>query len=282
MEKVAALVVTYNRKDKLQKNIKSLLSQIYKLNEIYIIDNNSNDGTEEIVKRIAKENSIIKYIKLPENIGGSGGFSKGIEIITNNKISDYVWGMDDDAYPDKDALKNIIKQNKDNNTCYYSNNDNDEYGYKNNCKEVEDWMFVGFFIPVSVVEKIGLPRNDFFIYHDDSEYAHRIIKNNFKIIKVKNSKIVHDNNVTSDNCLQRKILKKNISIPKIPNWKMYYFVRNHILKYTWNDSNKYKATLIVLPSFLIRVLLINPKQFPVALKGYMHGILGLSGKRMVP
>lgn len=282
MEKVAALVVTYNRKEKLAKNIESLLKQSYQLNEIYIIDNNSTDGTEEFINNIIKDNTLIKYVKLPENIGGSGGFSKGIEIIINNKNSDYIWGMDDDAYPDKDALQNMIKIKKNNYTCYYSNNNNDEDGYRNNCKEVYDWMFVGFFIPTQIVKKIGLPRNDFFIYHDDSEYAYRIIKNNYKIIKVRNSKIIHDNNITSDNCLQRKILKKNISIPKIPNWKMYYFVRNHILKYNWNDSNKYKTTLMILPSFLIRVLLINPKQFPIALKGYIHGIFGLSGKRITP
>ena len=282
MEKIAALVVTYNRKEKLRKNINSLLKQSYKLNEIYIIDNNSTDGTKEYINDLIEDNKIINYVKLPENVGGSGGFSKGIEIITNNKNSDYIWGMDDDAYPNKDALKNIIKVKSDNTTCYYSNSNNDMDDYIDNCKEVYDWMFVGFFIPISIVEKIGLPRNDFFIYHDDSEYAYRIVKNNFKIIKVKNSIIVHDNNVTADNTLSKRILKKTISIPKIPNWKMYYFVRNHILLYGWNDSNKYKVMFIILLPFLIRVLLINPKQFSVAFKGYIHGIMGLSGKRMMP
>ena len=46
--KVAVVVVTYNRKKLLQKNIKALLAQTYKnILDILVIDNASTDSTKE-------------------------------------------------------------------------------------------------------------------------------------------------------------------------------------------------------------------------------------------
>ena len=42
--KTAGVVVTYNRKDELIKNIKSILSQSYVVDKYYIIDNHSSDN----------------------------------------------------------------------------------------------------------------------------------------------------------------------------------------------------------------------------------------------
>lgn len=281
MDKVAALVVTYNRKEKLKKNLEHLLNQTYKLNELYIIDNNSNDGTYEYIESFIKDNKIIKYFKMKENLGGSGGFACGLKEILKNDKSDYIWGMDDDAYPNKDALEKIIEK-KDDNNCYYSNSDFDKADFVKGIKEVNDWMFVGFFIPLNIVKKVGISRDDFFIYHDDSEYAYRIIKNGYKIKKVKDSIIFHDNNAAGENLLTKKFLGKEIFIPKIPNWKMYYFIRNNILMYKFNDLKRYKIVFYVMPKFLIRVMIINKKQIPIALKGYFHGIFNIKGKKETP
>lgn len=281
MEKIASLTVTYNRVDKLKRNIECLLKQNYQLKKIYIIDNNSTDSTEEYIKSINDDR--ICYYKLPKNIGGSGGFAKGIDLIANDNEIDYLWGMDDDAYPNVDALDKIINiKNEDTKNCYYSNNNDDKENFINGQKEVEDWMFVGFFIPIEIVKKIGIPREDFFIYHDDSEYAHRIIKNGIKIIKVEDSIIFHDNNAVGNNIKSKKFFGREVTIPNIPNWKMYYFVRNNILEYKWNEKVKFKIVFYSLPKFLLRVLLVNSKQCLIAIKGYKDGIIGKSGKVVLP
>ena len=46
-EKIAAVVVTYNRKDLLGQCLDSLLRQSHPLDALYIIDNHSTDGTYE-------------------------------------------------------------------------------------------------------------------------------------------------------------------------------------------------------------------------------------------
>ena len=62
MKKIAAVVVTYNRKALLLENIESLLSQtVSDLLDIVIVDNASTDGTKEALgKYVSNENIIYK------------------------------------------------------------------------------------------------------------------------------------------------------------------------------------------------------------------------------
>ncbi|MBO4789163.1 MAG: glycosyltransferase, partial [Lachnospiraceae bacterium] len=49
-KRVAAIVVTYNRKVLLQENIESLLAQTYRdYMDIIVVDNASTDGTKEYI-----------------------------------------------------------------------------------------------------------------------------------------------------------------------------------------------------------------------------------------
>ena len=48
---VAAVVVTYNRKDYLERLLPSLLASQRPLDAIYVVDNNSTDGTAAIASQ---------------------------------------------------------------------------------------------------------------------------------------------------------------------------------------------------------------------------------------
>ena len=50
MNKVNAVVVTYNRLELLKLCIEKLLKQTYKLNKIIIVDNHSDDGTVDFLE----------------------------------------------------------------------------------------------------------------------------------------------------------------------------------------------------------------------------------------
>ena len=79
--KVVSVVVTYNRKDLLEECIDAIKEQSYNLDKIIIIDNNSNDGTFEMLEKkgyTKNEKFLIK--RLETNIGGSGGFYEGMKI----------------------------------------------------------------------------------------------------------------------------------------------------------------------------------------------------------
>ena len=104
---VAAIVVTYNRKDLLIENIESLKQQSESDNlDIIIIDNASTDGTESALQPYILDKSII-YINTGSNLGGAGGFNFGIGYAAKQQYK-YLWIMDDDCVPEKSALKEFI------------------------------------------------------------------------------------------------------------------------------------------------------------------------------
>jgi rhamnopyranosyl-N-acetylglucosaminyl-diphospho-decaprenol beta-1,3/1,4-galactofuranosyltransferase len=271
---IAAVVVTFNRKELLRQNIDALLCQTYPLNTIMVIDNHSSDGTETLLKDAGYlDNPIIQYIRLSENLGGAGGFYEGVKT-AYEKDYDWIWGMDDDAIPEKQALECLVQEAKnDPDACYFSNNNNDEAGYRQDVKIVHDWTFVGFFISKQVVQLVGYPRKDFFIYYDDLEYALRIQKYNRSIKKVRTSIIYHDDRKAS------RAKNGNVFFG-LSGWRLYYEVRNRILLHRYTGL---KECARLLKNFFEGFLLLpTPNRWKIFLKAYWHGILGKSGKRVLP
>lgn len=281
MEKVVTVVVTYNRKEKLEKNIKCLLNQTYLINDIFIIDNASTDGTDLLVKNIISNNNSstkISYYKLDNNTGGSGGFSYGVSLASKSD-NRYIWGMDDDAFPEKNALEELMKFASVKH-CLWSNCNGDT-DFESEKKEVNKWMFVGFFIPKNIVKDVGLPRSDFFIYHDDHEYAHRIIKKGYKIYKIRDSIISH-NDGPSSNIIRGKFLWKRPYMALLPDWKYYYYIRNSILMYKWTEKEKWYNIFYDCPRKFAQGLILKTKQSKIFLKAYLDGIFCRTGKIVDP
>ena len=102
MNKIVAVVVTYNRKELLEENIKALLNQSYENLDILIIDNASTDGTEKVVKKYVSDK--LKYMNTGANLGGAGGFNFGIRQAIERNY-DYCWVMADDTIPTPTALE---------------------------------------------------------------------------------------------------------------------------------------------------------------------------------
>ena len=77
MNKVAAVVVTYNRIDLLKQCVDALLKQNYPC-DILLVNNNSVDGTEEWALELVNKFENIKYHNTGANLGGAGGFNFGM------------------------------------------------------------------------------------------------------------------------------------------------------------------------------------------------------------
>ena len=93
--KIAAVVVTYNRKEYLLNNISHLLNQENNNLDIIIIDNASTDGTKDAIEEFIINNQVI-YVNTGMNLGGAGGFNYGIKFAYELNY-DYIWIMDDDT-----------------------------------------------------------------------------------------------------------------------------------------------------------------------------------------
>ncbi len=192
---VAAIVVTYNRKEMLLENIESLLTQTRRdILDIIVVDNASTDGTKEYISSYIDNGDVI-YLNTGANVGGAGGFNFGMRYAAEHEYA-FMWLMDDDCIPTSNALEEFIKWHKklkgrygflsgkaiwtDGNICKMNSHGIDLV------KRVEDYSkpiikivtatFVSFFIQTKMVYKVGLPIKEFFIWCDDIEYSRRVSK----------------------------------------------------------------------------------------------------------
>lgn len=205
-KRVAAIVVTYNRKKLLKECIDALLGQTYRELDVLIIDNASTDGTEELVKKYT--DSRVKYINTGSNLGGAGGFQFGVKKGAELN-DDYLWLMDDDSIPTPTALAELMSAAeklgefgflsskvlwKDKTMCKMNvpkvSLNHKLSDFTGAPKEIIMGTFVSFFVPVAVVKKVGLPIKEFFIWADDFEYSRRISRS-FPAYFIPKSIIIH-------------------------------------------------------------------------------------------
>ena len=209
MKKIAACVVTYNRKVKLMRCLDSLRKQTAEGLDIIVIDNASTDGTEQELKTMISSGAI-KYFNTGKNLGGAGGFYTAIKYAAPKY--EYIWIMDDDTYPESDALKELLNAVK---------LLNDDFGFLSSvvkwrdgsfCKMNRPWLgedfyehilaienglipvvegsFVSMFVKSDTVKKKGLPIPEFFIWGDDAEYSMRLADLGGYLVP--KSRVLHD------------------------------------------------------------------------------------------
>jgi GT2 family glycosyltransferase len=273
--------------------------------DFLIIDNASTDWTKTYLDEqgfIA--NPRVNHIKLPKNLGGSGGFYEGIKKALQGHWQ-WFWLMDDDAVPDTNALINMVnrisvkqdiygsvaigKDNKNGRLCFPLKKTNKKgikfIEYHDNMQEIErlSWIpFLGFLIHRETVNKIGLPDKDFFILDDDVEYSERAKKHGSKIFCIKSSIIYHPFQET----LKYQFFGIVIYYRSMPPWKVYYDVRNKIL----TAKKHYSKSLWTqtLPGILVRAILSLYREqnkinyLSTYIKAIKDGFTGIKGKRVVP
>lgn len=211
MHKIAAVVVTYNRKEMLEQCIAALMNQQDANCDILIVDNNSTDGTHLVMEQY--KNQGVQYKKLNENIGGAGGFNTGMRWAVEQGY-DAVWIMDDDTLPSPDALSALLQADRhlngeygwlssvalwtDGHECkmnraklkksFYEYSEYLKYGII----QAEQATFVSMFFRAETIRKAGLPIREFFIWGDDIEYSRRIsVRMNMPCFVVGASQVVH-------------------------------------------------------------------------------------------
>ena len=249
--KITSVIVTYNRKDCLNKLLNIYDDLLDKPDNIVIVNNNSNDGTEELLNNwIKKKQDYSKYIvNTEQNLGGSGGFYLGIKKALELD-SDWVYVSDDDAYPNNNVIsifKEFIQNNDVENIAAICgtvlNGGIIDIGHRRRIKrgtfrikefcveeneysetfELDLFSYVGTIINSKYLLRYGITEKDFFIYYDDTEHSLRLSKYG-KILCIPNAVIQH--NVANSN-------EKDIY------WKGYYLERNKLITIKKHYASKY-------------------------------------------
>ena len=286
--KVCALVVTYNDRFKyLEKVIDQLLQS--DINGIIVIDNNSSLNSCDQLNTLEKKYSgWLKAIYLNENIGSAGGYFAGLQEFYRMDDYDFVWLLDDDNVPEKNALDiikkfwlNLNSKDKEDNIAllsyrndrniYYEavlkNNPDMVIGQKNGFLgfdlrtylirkrnklfniqssdrlhmdenieygKVSASYYGGLFFHKKLLDGIGYPNPEFFVYMDDIEFTSRINKAGGVLYVLFKSKINDIDEKWKDN-------KENESVLELPSInelnvdRFYYQLRNRLYfeKHYW-------------------------------------------------
>lgn len=306
---VCVVIVTFNRKNYLLNVLNAIKNQTVSVNKIVIIDNFSTDGTENLLQindiisqytyddiSLNNWNNIkIIYYKSSVNTGGSGGFKKGFEIALNEEC-DYIWAMDDDVYPQTDCLYNLLSSMSDKiSVCVPNRNCNGyvdravlDFNWTNPFRPIalkkttlvnknkeniliKDFAFEGPLFKKELIQKIGVPNSNYFIFFDDSDFAQRCLKFS-DILYVSNA------------YLKKQIIPNNTAV--VFNWRSYYVCRNEIIFDRTYNPNKFVATIRPFILFGMRIIKYCFKRNRVAIKysylAFKHGRKNITGKTIEP
>jgi GT2 family glycosyltransferase len=296
-ERVCAVVVTFNRKDLLRKCLESLQSQTCKPDHILVVDNASSDGTLDMLKT---EFPSVEVLPMPQNEGSSGGFHEGIKRAYEQDY-EWIWVMDDDAFPESTTLERLKACSNRADILVPVQIDSMgrkygaglwKFGYvpvNFDCDSemipIDMFSFVGPLFTRKVVECIGFPRKDFFIWADDWEWALRAKLAGFAAYAVQSAIVFHEYG-------KPRILRRfgRVSIrDSQPPWKHYYGMRNTLLML---DHFQWPKRHVEKISFFYRAFrwslgdILYESDWRQRLYyrwlGVLHGLLGKTGKIVIP
>lgn len=253
---LVAVVVTFNRLDKLKLTLANLLKNSpVGLASIVVVNNASTDGTADWLATL--DDPRLDILTSPTNRGGAGGFEQGLRHALTQHQADWYVVMDDDAWPEPGMLDSFMGRARPDDTAvaaavYYPDGRicemnrpsvnpfwsprtflrtlvkrRDGYhippsAYKaKQPTPIDLTSFVGLFISKKMLDTVGLPDPGLFIYGDDVIYTLGLRKRGFKIAFDPSVRFVHD--CSTFQADEKKTYK--------PLWKVYYAYRNGLIMY---------------------------------------------------
>lgn len=195
-ERVAAVVVSYNRAELLGQALSALGAQRRPPDVVLVVDNASTDGSVAVAEHhpLAPE-----LVVLPRNTGGAGGFAVGLAHAVQALGADLVWLMDDDTIPRPDALAELLGARSrfagpvallgsrvvwTDGRAHPMNTPRRRPGVPARTAAraeaigavpVRSSSFVSMLVDARAVRYHGLPVADYFIWNDDFEYSCRLL-----------------------------------------------------------------------------------------------------------
>lgn len=268
-ERVAVVVVTYNRADLLERMLTGLAALERAPDGVLVVDNASTDHTREVLERSTLPGLVA--IHSTDNLGGAGGFHLGVRTAYERGY-DVMWLMDDDVVPAPDCLTRLLAAEG---SCLVAVREDLtgalvekaalRFDLRNPLRarpkrasidsayaaraqmppsvEVENVAFEGFLVRREVVDRVGLPDPSYFIFYDDVDYAIRARRAGFAIRAVRDAVLVRQLSFDQQHDLA--------------GWKGYYMYRNLFVvhfRYGENAAVRLKPWLLALGVVLLSPL----------------------------
>jgi GT2 family glycosyltransferase len=287
---VSIIILNWNNYKDTIECVESCLKLDYSPYEIVIVDNASEDDSENILRNFFP---CLRLIQTGSNLGFAGGNNAGIRYALE-KDSDFIWLVNNDAVVDPHALSLLVACADANpsigmvgskilsysepflllsagGTVDMRTGVTEHIGFGCTDKgQFDQPLDTGYLTGCSllvrrkVIEDIGLMNENYFLYFEETEWCVKAKNKGYKLRYAPESVVYH---------------KESVSVRKIKGALYYYLTRNRLYFIQRNGTKvqwrkRFASDLYTLVGFLLR------KEIPAAcciLRAYWHWIGGYMG-----
>lgn len=295
---VAAIFATMNRAKVAVECLRLLSIQTQRPGKLFVTDNFSSDSTVEALEAASIEYGLeLGLIRSAENLGNAGGIKLAIQRAFEEG-HDAVWILDDDSWPEEQALQKLSEMNipegairtsivlapdsnlvswpcevMGNHSHWETLGDVSEIS-EESCLEVRrSWL--GALIPRSAYEEVGPVNGDLFLRGEDEDYPRRLERAGYRFWMARASILRHPvaGAVVSITLGDYKLwLEHNLQ-----GDKLYYRIRNML--WIKRDESGLPATLLLAVGYLFLLLRWFRPLFP-ALRLFNEAMLDAFADRL--
>ncbi|MFC2970464.1 glycosyltransferase [Acidimangrovimonas pyrenivorans] len=253
---LVAVVVTHERLDKLRVTLARLLqAPAEQLGAVVVVDNASADETPAFLA--SQDDPRVTVLRNRSNLGGAGGFERGLREAVARFDPDWIVVMDDDARPAPGALAafhalkpgddtavaaavhfpdgRVCEMNRPSINPFWHpraflrglRHGRDGYHIPYEAYDgdkplpIDLTSFVGLFLSRRMIREVGLPEGRLFLYGDDVIYTLRLRRAGFFIDFEPRVRFEHACETFEND--QFRVFR--------PLWKVYYTYRNGLMMY---------------------------------------------------
>lgn len=295
--KIAAVFATMNRGETARACVHSLSLQTRPLDLVVVADNCSTDATTTLLESLKDLPFELVIHHMPENQGNAGGVKVAMDLAFDAG-ADAVWILDDDSWPQEDALNALIAEPWDPHVVRHPLQIDPQSRKFTWPLQINDgdgrWRLIwseeempagprvrsricwtGALLSKEVRKVVGPVNDALFIRGEDEEYPWRIEQAGFTQEAIRAAVMDHPG---PQNMIQFHFFGKSFFFEKgLSDWKLYYKVRNMI----WlkrQQSGNIKAVNIALAYSIVALAIEGPRCISILHRAIYHGWIGKLGK----
>ena len=248
--KTAIILVNWNGWQDTVECIKSCQKLQGDSFHIIVVDNDSNDQSQQILTEHFADSSDVTILQSGANLGFAGGNNFGIRYAQQKYNCDYFWLLNNDTVVEPTTLSTLVDTADSNaqigivgSKIYYYNSNKlwfaggkflKRTGYTQHIgmlqedhprfSQQQDVDFISgcsLLISAKAIEKVGLMPEDYFLYFEDSDWNFAVQRCGLRVVYEPNSRVWH---------------KISQSVGQQSKTYYYYMFRNSlyfICKYHW-------------------------------------------------
>jgi N-acetylglucosaminyl-diphospho-decaprenol L-rhamnosyltransferase len=260
------IVLNYKTAEMTERAVEAALREMDGLDgEVLIVDNDSQDGSFEalsqaVIRRGWDDANRVRVIQTGHNGGYGSGNNAGIRAgLSDGRRPDFVYILNSDAFPDKDAIRNLLRVMDDDPRVGFAGSyihgpdgtpHETSFRFPTILGEVEmyaktgpiskllkrsiiampipdrtvemDWVCgASLLIRTDMLDAVGLFDETFFLYYEETDLCRRVWDAGWKVMYVRDSEVTHIGSVSTG-------MKEWTRIPGF--WldsRLYYYAKNH-------------------------------------------------------